>query len=110
MTKKHGLAEPKSAFRRDAAPARVESEQRESKKRQAVNVYVNRDILKAARAMKINVSQVLERELDRLTGEERAKRFYEENKAFFDWHNEMVEKHGTLSEAIAELEDDDQAV
>lgn len=110
MPKKRGLAEPKNAFRRDP-PARVEDRaQRDAKKRQAVNVYVNGDILKIAREMKINISQVLERELDKLTGEERAKQFYEENKAFFDWHNALVEKYGTLSEAIAELEDDDPAV
>lgn len=110
MAKKSQLSEPKSAFRRDAAPKVETRAQRDAKKRQAVNVYINRNILKLAREMKINLSQVLERELDKLTGDERAKRFYEENKAFFDWHNEMVEKHGTLSEAIAELENDDPAV
>jgi antitoxin CcdA len=100
MVKKPGMAESESAFRRDA-PVRVESrEKREAKKRQAVNVYVNRDLLKLAREMKINLSQVLERELDKLTGEERAKRFYEANKAFIDWHNELIERTGTLAEAF----------
>jgi post-segregation antitoxin (ccd killing protein) len=101
MVKKRGLAEPKTAFRRAGpAPARMGNiEQRTAKKRQAVNVYVSRETLKVAREMGINLSLALERELDRLTGDERAKRFYEENKAFIDWHNEMVEKHGTMAEA-----------
>ena len=101
MAKKRGLAEPKSVFRRDAAPARLENiEQRTAKKRQAVNVYVNRETLKIAREMKINLSQVLERELDKLTGDERARRFYEENKANIDAYNAYIEKHGTLAEAF----------
>ena len=99
MAKKQGMAESESAFRREAPAARGESRARhEAKTRQAVNVHVNRDLLKVAREMKINLSQVLERELDKLTGEERAKRFYEENKTLIDWHNEHIEKNGTLAE------------
>lgn len=100
MTKRRGFAEPKREFRRAPLPPLPSREEREKRKRQAVNVYVNRDILRVAREMKINLSQVLERELDKLTGDERARRFYEENKAFVDWHNELVEKHGTLAEAF----------
>jgi antitoxin CcdA len=106
-----GLAEEKSAFRRDTAPRRKENiAQRTARKRQAVNVYVNRETLKVAREMKINLSQVLERELDKLTGDERARRFYEANKANIDAYNAYIEKHGTLAEAIYELENDDPAV
>lgn len=98
--KKRGLEDPKPPFRRDDLPPTPPREEREARKRQAVNVYVNRDILKVAREMKINLSQVLERELDKLTADERAKQFYVENKAFIDWHNELAEKHGTLAEAF----------
>ena len=110
MAKRTGFSEPKREFLR-ADPNRLPSrEKREAPKRQAVNVYVNRDILKIARDMKINLSQVLERELDKLTGEERARRLYEENKANIDLYNSYVDKHGTLAEAIYELENDDPAV
>lgn len=98
MVKKHELSEPKTRLRRDADPARPEGrEKREAKKRQAVNVYVNRETLKVAREMKINLSQVLERELDKLTAKERADQFYRENKEWIDAHNAYVEKHGTLT-------------
>ncbi len=106
--KSQELSQPKFAFRREAAVRRPG--QRVAPK-QAVNVSVDAGILKAARAMKLNLSQVLERELDKLTAEERARRFYEENKATFDAYNAYVEKHGTLTEQFErEFGDDDPAV
>lgn len=69
--------------------------------KRAVNVSVDAEILKVAKEMKINLSLALERALDKLTGEERARRFYEEHKAFMDLHNELAEKYGTSSEAYA---------
>jgi len=96
--KTRAFAEPARPFRR-AKPKSIESrEQREARKRRPVNVYVNEDILRVAREMKINLSRVLERELDKLTGEERARRFYKANKANIDAYNAYVEKHGTLAE------------
>lgn len=68
--------------------------------KRAVNVSVDAGILKLAKEMKINLSRALEDALRKATEEERARRFYEENKAFIDWHNELVEKHGTLTEAF----------
>ena len=49
--------------------------------KRAVNLSVDAEILKVAKEMKINLSHALERALDNLTAEERARRFYEENKA-----------------------------
>lgn len=69
--------------------------------KRAVNVSVDAGILKVAKEMKINLSLALERALDKLTAEERARRFYEENKASIDAHNAHVEKYGTSSEAYA---------
>lgn len=68
--------------------------------KRAVNVSVDAEILKVAKEMKLNLSQALEDALRKLTEEERDRRFYEENKAFFDHHNELVEKYGTLAEAL----------
>jgi len=76
--------------------------------KRAVNVSVDAEILKVAKEMKINLSHALERALDTLTAEERARRFYEENKASIDAHNAHIEKYGTSSEAYArEFGDDD---
>jgi antitoxin CcdA len=69
--------------------------------RRAVNVSIDGELLKVAKEMNINLSQTLERALDRLTAKERAQRFYEEHKEFFDLHNELAEKYGTSSEAYA---------
>jgi len=68
--------------------------------KRAVNVSVDAQILKVAKEMEINLSQALEDTLRRATEDERARRFYEENKESFDWHNARVEKHGTLTEAF----------
>lgn len=70
-----------------------------------VNVSISRDILTAAKQMKINLSEVLERELARLTEDERAARFRKENRAYFEWYNGYIERNGTLTEAL-EREDD----
>ncbi|HEY2034975.1 MAG TPA: type II toxin-antitoxin system CcdA family antitoxin [Rhizomicrobium sp.] len=67
--------------------------------KRAVNVSVDAEILKVAKEMNINLSRVLERALDNLTVEERARRFYEANKASIDAHNAFIEEHGTLAEA-----------
>lgn len=78
--------------------------------KKAVNVSVDAEILKLAKEMRLNLSQALEDTLRKLTEEERARRFYEENKAFIDHHNALVEKYGTLSEVLLGLVDDDQTV
>ena len=76
--------------------------------KRAVNLSVDAEILKVAKEMKINLSQALEETLRKLTEEERARRFYEENKASIDAYNALIEKHGTTSEAyLRELYGDD---
>jgi antitoxin CcdA len=91
---KRRLEEPAKPFRRAKANTKMRA-------KQAVNVSVDAALLKVAKEMKINLSQALERALRDLTGEERARRFYEENKAFIDHHNTLVEKYGTSSDAYA---------
>lgn len=68
--------------------------------KRAVNVSVDAEILKLAKEMKINLSRALEDALRKLTEKERARRFYEENKASIDAHNAFIEEHGTLTEAL----------
>jgi antitoxin CcdA len=76
-----------------------------------VNLSVDAELLKVAKEMNINLSKALEDALHRLTEDERAQRFYAENKTFFDRHNALAEKYGTLSEAYAnDFGDDDQTV
>jgi post-segregation antitoxin (ccd killing protein) len=96
--KKSGFAEPPGRFRRGKAKPIESREQREDRKRRTVSVRVNKDMLKIAREMKIDLSRVLERELDKLTAEERARQFYKAHKASIDAHNRHIEKNGTLAE------------
>jgi antitoxin CcdA len=107
MAKKH-LEDPVRAFRGKKEPRHSgHPSGLPPRPKRAVNVTVDAELLKVAKEMKINLSQALERALDRLTAEERAHRFYEENKEFFDLHNELAEKYGTSSEAYAREFGDD---
>lgn len=106
MAKKH-LEDPPRPFRGEEPAHNGHIGGRKSGPKRAVNVSVDAEILKIAKEMKINLSQALEDSLRRATGEERARRFYEEHKAFFDLHNELAEKYGTSSEAYAREFGDD---
>jgi antitoxin CcdA len=107
MIKKH-LEDPARPFRHAEPSRNGRIGGRKPGPKRAVNLSVDAEILKVAKEMKINLSHALERTLDKLTGEARARRFYEENKAFVDLHNELAEKYGTLSEQFArEFGDDD---
>ena len=101
--KKKGMAESKRPFR--AAPRTREHSGHLSgvppRPKRAVNLSVDTELLKLAKDMNVNLSRALESALLKLTAEERARRFYEENKAFIDHHNELVEKYGTSSEMYA---------
>lgn len=78
--------------------------------KRAVNVSVDAEILKLAKEMGVNLSKALEDALRHATEQERTRQFYRENKAFFDWHNERVEKYGTLAEAFAREFGDDPSI
>ena len=94
MRMKKGFSDP---------PRRFEVEPRQARRpglrpKRALNLSVDAELLKAAKAMNINLSRALERTLDELTAKERAKRFYEENKSTIDAYNAYIERHGTLAE------------
>jgi antitoxin CcdA len=101
--KRKGLAEAKRPFRHTAPKSRQRAHLAGAPARlkRAVNVSVDAELLKVAKEMKINLSQALERALEELTADERANRFYQENKASIDAHNALVKKCGTLSQAYA---------
>jgi antitoxin CcdA len=99
--KKKGLEDPPSRFRGPPKSTQGRAPQpigRKPRPKKPLNVSVNAEILKVAKEMKINLSKAVEDTLDRLTVEERARRFYEENKVNIDAHNAYVERHGTLTE------------
>jgi antitoxin CcdA len=75
--------------------------------KRSVNLSVNAEILAAAKAQGINLSEVLENELARLTEDERVKRFQEENREYFESYNAYIERNGVFGE---EFQDWDEPV
>lgn len=112
MPRKQQFSDPPRKFR-SAEPVKHSGDIAPKPKvggKRAVNVSVDVEILKVAKEMGVNLSKVLEDALRRETEQERARRFYEENKAFFDWHNAYTEKYGTLAEAFEREFGDDPSV
>jgi antitoxin CcdA len=113
--KRTGMAEPKRSFQGalfNPRPKRHLSDIPARPKR-ALNVSVDSALLSVAKEMNINLSQVLEEALCKLTADERARRFYQENKAAIDSYNRFIERQGTLAEAFYgrdAIDRDDSAV
>lgn len=66
--------------------------------KRAVNLSIDAEILAAAKAQGINLSQSLEDELRKRTQESREAKWQEENREAFEAHNRFIEKHGIWSE------------
>jgi|SRR6185312_13364090 len=99
MRMKKGFSDPPRRF--EGAPERKHSRRigpgpKPGPKR-AVNVSVDAEILKAAKEMKINLSQAFEATLRSLTKEERIRRFSEENREAIESYNRFIEKNGIWS-------------
>lgn len=62
------------------------------------NLSVNSDLLRRARALKINLSKALEERLIELLREEHARRWKEENRAAIEAHNRFVDQHGLFND------------
>ena len=66
--------------------------------KRAVNLSIDAEILAAAKAQGINLSQTLEDELRKRTQESREAKWQEENREAFESHNRFIEKYGIWSE------------
>ena len=63
-----------------------------------VNLAIDAEILAAAKAQGINLSQVLEEELRKLTKKARETKWQEENREAFESYNRFIAEHGIWSE------------
>ena len=63
------------------------------------NVSVRADLVKAARAFQINISEVLEAALEREVRQRERARWLEENEDAIDGYNARVADHGVFSDA-----------
>lgn len=68
--------------------------------KRAVNLRVNSDLLRQAKALNINLSKVLEQQLVALARKARAHQWREVNKAAIDDYNARIEKRGVFSDGL----------
>lgn len=64
----------------------------------ATNVSIRRDLLEAARALKINLSATLEQALIEKLRDARGRQWRDENRESVAAYNQHVEKHGVFSD------------
>jgi antitoxin CcdA len=73
--------------------------QRTAKKR-AVNLFVDADLLDEAKRMRINLSEILERQLSGIVRTEQQKRWLAENQEAIESINRFVERRGLLASRL----------
>jgi antitoxin CcdA len=93
---KHGLSDPSRRFDGPAKTAR---------KKRAVNLSVDAELLDLARDMGLSPSQVLESALRRETEAERIRRWQQVNRKSLDSYNRLIERAGVFGEELLDLDD-----
>ena len=68
--------------------------------KKATNVTINSDLLKKAKAYKINISKNFEAYLAEVVRKREEARWREENRLAIDKQNERIEKEGCFSDGI----------
>ncbi len=68
--------------------------------KKATNVTINGDLLKQAKAYKINLSQSFEKHLRDLVRKEKERQWLEENAEAIALRNKLVEERGVFSDAF----------
>lgn len=70
----------------------------ESARRKPTNLSLNSDLLREARAMRLNLSQILEQRLTELLREYRRREWLRENREAIDDYNRRIERRGVFSD------------
>ena len=70
---------------------------RQAAKKRAVNLFVDADLLDAARRLRINISETLERRLSTIVRAEQEKRWLDENRAAIASINSFIDRRGLLA-------------
>lgn len=84
------LNDPPRPFRRDDA-------KKPARRKRSLNVSIDEEIVREAKAMGLNLSQTLEDELRKQVREEKIRRFQEEHKEAIESHNRFIQEHGIWS-------------
>lgn len=69
-------------------------------RKQAVNLSVNSDLLKQARALKINLSKTLEDHLAELLLNEKRRAWKDDNREAMDAYNRRIAAQGVFSDGV----------
>jgi antitoxin CcdA len=93
---KQGLNDPPRRFEGPARPAR---------KKRAVNLSVDAELLDLARDMGLSPSQVLESALRKETEAERIRRWQQANRESLESYNRLIEQAGVFGEELLDLDD-----
>jgi antitoxin CcdA len=93
--------DPPKPFRNSAqaGPARKPGLKR------AVNLSIDAEILAAAKAQGVNLSQALEDELRKRTQESREARWREENRESIESYNKLIERAGVFGEEFQDWDE-----
>jgi post-segregation antitoxin (ccd killing protein) len=70
-----------------------------------VNLSVDAEVLKVARDMKLNLSNLLEETLRRITERERVRRRHAANARVTESYNAYVARNGVLGEELLDLDE-----
>ena len=68
--------------------------------KKAVNLRVNGDLLRQAKALNINLSKALERQLVEIAREACVRQWLTENKSAIDEYNARIERRGVFSDGL----------
>jgi len=69
-------------------------------KKKATNVSINSDLLKQAKALKINLSKTLEDRLAELLIDEKRRAWKKENREAIDAYNRRISENGIFSDGL----------
>lgn len=67
-------------------------------RKRAVNLFVDTELLDAARRLRINLSETLEQRLSSIVRADQERRWLEDNKLAIEAYNLRVAQHGLLSD------------
>ena len=71
-----------------------------SASKKATNLTINRDLLRQARELKINLSQTLEERLAEIIAQRRREQWLAENRRALEEYNRRIEERGVFSDGI----------
>ncbi len=71
--------------------------------RQSVNLTANSDLVKRVRREKGNLSALLEESMKSFLAQKELERWKAENRQAFESYNQMIERHGLLSDDLGVL-------